>query len=105
MTPTVEESTSGPTLILGLMPAWVLLTSGESMRIWFDGGVSPEGEFLAFSSLVRGMPNGIQSIWVSGSAIVEIEADVEDDPMFPIERPPLFRHASRSKWRLDEVEQ
>lgn len=94
---------SGPVVLYKLTPAWVLLDSGESMRVWFDSFGVEHGR-IQWSLLLDGTPAVFIGTSVPASIIRGIEEDFEDGEPFPLDTPPEYRPLERSAWRLDEAE-
>lgn len=91
----------GPTIVFAPEPAWILLKSGKTMRVWFDGFGIEDGA-IQWTLLVHGAPNWTMQTSVPASAIGGIEDGLAGS--MNVDTPPVFSTLNRAAWRLDEVD-
>ena len=84
-----EVKLNGPKSLWELEPYWILLSSGDSIRVSFDGGYSGGQGLLLLGTLAEGTPNFEIQTAIPASAIHGIYEPSEsiDDP--PDTYPPL----------------
>jgi hypothetical protein len=93
-----------PEIALGISSGWVLLSTGESMRVWFDF-YEPTAHHLTMGFALSGKPLTTVSHWIPKASIRGIEVDTGEVTPFPLDAPPDFEplEGRWDVWRLNEA--